>query len=195
MSIPYLELRASQHCVSDAANMLLGDQRFGMWSGSSKPTQHHYGDGGLLKHTTEVVKLAHEVNVVFDYDIDETDLFLACLFHDAGKMWDYAPTSQHKDALDYQPWVSTAHKRTIHHISRSAIYFNQVASNYLIPQGFDESRIDGITHAILAHHGQREWGSPVAPKTKLAWMLHLCDGISARMDDCDKYDPYSTAGK
>jgi 23S rRNA maturation-related 3'-5' exoribonuclease YhaM len=45
-----------------------------------------------------------------------------------------------------------------------------------------------ITHNILSHHGMREWGSPVAPATKEAWILHLCDNMSARLDDCNKHD-------
>lgn len=30
--------------------------------------------------------------------------------------------------------------------------------------------------------------SPVAQKTRVAWLLHLCDGISARMDDAETLD-------
>ena len=37
-------------------------------------------------------------------------------------------------------------------------------------------------------HGQREWGSPVMPKSRVAWLLHLSDGISARMADCETTD-------
>jgi 3'-5' exoribonuclease len=190
MDLNYLKEEADDLGVSDACNVLLDDKRFSIWSGSSKPEQHHYGDGGLLKHTAEVVRLCLMNNVVMNYKIDERELFLAALFHDAGKMWDYVHTGHSEDS---GKWVSAPHKRKIHHISRSSIYFNQVASNYLLPQGFEEARVDEVTHAILAHHGQRAWGSPVAPKTKLAWMLHLCDGISARMDDCDKNDPYTSA--
>jgi 23S rRNA maturation-related 3'-5' exoribonuclease YhaM len=50
----------------------------------------------------------------------------------------------------------------------------------------EQSEIDEVTHAILSHHGQREWGSPVRPATKLAWILHTCDMMSARVNDCDK---------
>jgi 3'-5' exoribonuclease len=192
MDLNYLKEEADDLGVSDACNVLLDDKRFSIWSGSSKPQQHHYGDGGLLKHTAEVVRLCLMNSVVLDYEINEVDMFLAALFHDSGKLWDYAVTKGDDKAAG-EVWTSTAHKRKIHHISRSAIYFNQVASNYLLPQGFEEARVDEVTHAILAHHGQRAWGSPVAPKTKLAWMLHLCDGISARMDDCDRNDPYTSA--
>ena len=37
-----------------------------------------------------------------------------------------------------------------------------------------------------AHHGIRAWGSPVSPNTQLAWLLHLSDNLSARLNDCDR---------
>jgi 3'-5' exoribonuclease len=148
------------------------------WSGSSKSHKHHYGKGGLLRHTTEVIDLCMFNNTKFEYKINEKDLFLAALYHDVGKLWDYDPINE-----DMTEWTSSLHKYKIHHISRSAIYFNQMAAT-TIEVGFN---VDEITHAILAHHGHREWGSPVSPRTKLAWLLHLCDGISARMDDCEKF--------
>jgi len=52
----------------------------------------------------------------------------------------------------------------------------------------DNELHDKVLHAILAHHGCREAGSPVAPKTREAWLVHFCDGISARMDDADTWD-------
>jgi 23S rRNA maturation-related 3'-5' exoribonuclease YhaM len=47
---------------------------------------------------------------------------------------------------------------------------------------------DSVLHAILAHHGRREAGSPVAPKSRIAWLVHLSDQISARMADADTLD-------
>jgi 23S rRNA maturation-related 3'-5' exoribonuclease YhaM len=47
---------------------------------------------------------------------------------------------------------------------------------------------DKVLHCILAHHGCRAWGSPVAPSTREAWLVHLADAISARADDCDRVD-------
>jgi len=42
----------------NVANQILTDSRFCKWTGSSKPNLHHYGNGGLLKHTREVVELS-----------------------------------------------------------------------------------------------------------------------------------------
>jgi 23S rRNA maturation-related 3'-5' exoribonuclease YhaM len=52
----------------------------------------------------------------------------------------------------------------------------------------DNINPDNIIHNILSHHGKREYGSPVSPATKEAWILHQADNLSARLDDCDKHD-------
>ena len=44
MGLNYLKEEADDLGVSDACNVLLDDKRFSIWSGSSKPEQHHYGD-------------------------------------------------------------------------------------------------------------------------------------------------------
>lgn len=174
-----LSYYSSEDCygVLNSINNIINDEKFFIWSGSSKPYQHHYGKHGLIIHTAEVVSLCLENNSNFVYGINTNELFYAALFHDLGKMSDYSPV----EGTDYREWESTHHKRHIHHISRSAIIWHDFATKNNIPE-------DNVLHAILAHHGQREWGSPVGPNTKLAWMLHLCDGISARMCDAESWD-------
>lgn len=191
-SIRYLEDLADAFNVGSIANHVLLDPRFILWSGSSRREQHHYGIRGLITHTTEVVKLCLANNELLGCKLNNTELFLSALFHDCGKMWDYGPSGP-EGSPDYNVWVSMPHKRSIHHISRSAIQWNLAASKWDLTKSDPSIDVDEITHAILAHHGQRAWGSPVAPKSGLAWMLHLCDGISARMNDCDSWDPYSGA--
>ena len=171
--------------VKDTSDVVLFDPRFILWSGSSKPEQHHYGKGGLVIHTAEVVDLALRNNAFFppEKQVDRKHLFLAALFHDAGKMWDYKPVVEGY----YDSWTSTVHKRQIHHISRSGLVWSKAHDQHR-PEGVVH---DDVLHAILAHHGQRDWGSPVSPNTRLAIMLHLCDNMSARMDDIDKIDRHS----
>jgi 3'-5' exoribonuclease len=148
-------------------------------SGSSKPNQHHYGDGGLIKHTEEVIQLCM-LNADFFkdvYKINRRVLFLAALFHDVGKIYDYEKVNG--------VWQGAKHKRLVHHISRSALIWYNIATCYC---KYDNDFIDSVLHCILSHHGMREWGSPVSPLTREAWLLHLCDGISARTYDCDTLD-------
>lgn len=159
-------------------NEVLNDERFSIWSGSSKPDQHHYGKGGLARHTQEVLELcmlnANYFNGTYN-QIYKARLMCAAIFHDCGKMDDYTAVD-----FTYEEWKPTEHKYKIHHISRSAIFWNEKAHKHKMPKEF----IDDVTHAILSHHGLREWGSPVSPRTRIAWILHLSDQMSARMYDC-----------
>lgn len=200
-SLEYLRALANEYKIYYLCSAVLNDKRFPIWSGSGKPTQHHYGDGGLVIHTAEVVRLCLANNQTLDAGLDEKKLFCAALFHDAGKMWDYERSNNPEI-----PWQGTEHKRMIHHISRSALIWQKACENYsrvgsdlcfvayqttidwLGIENPSPNGVDEVLHAILAHHGLREWGSPVMPKTKLAWMLHLCDNLSARIDDADKWD-------
>ena len=151
---------------------VLNDPRFALWSAASKPEQHHYGKGGLAKHTLEVVELCLLNNEMYNRPLNTTPLVLAAVFHDIGKLWDYAPVG-----TEYQHWQATPHKTQTHHISRSAlVWMEAVTSTDLFHDIKDE-----VLHVILAHHGRREWGSPVLPETRTAWLLHLCDHISAKM--------------
>ena len=162
---------------------VINNPKFSTWSGSSKPHQHHYGKEGLINHTLEVIELCmanYELMKTIHDDMQNPELyFLAALYHDVGKIWDYEPTNE-----QMTEWTSAKHKRNIHHISRSCIEWNLIAQK----ENLDQEFTDAVSHAILAHHGLREWGSPVAPNSRVAWMLHLCDGISARMYDCNSYD-------
>ena len=39
-----------------------------------------------------------------------------------------------------------------------------------------------LTHMILSHHGQLDWGSPVTPKIIEAQLLHFIDNMDARSE-------------
>lgn len=176
------------------ATYVLNNPKFPIWSGSGKPGQHHYGYGGLSQHVLEVAEIGlvnreyyvkNKSYYVKNYELSEEKIFLACVYHDAGKMWDYTPEYNNNDdyeKVDYNIWSKTQHSRNIHHVSRSASLWSQVAKDV------EEPFFDEILHAILSHHGQRAWGSPVAPNSRLAWLLHLSDSMSARLDDCDTFD-------
>lgn len=177
--LSFLKERSLGLGVSTIATHVIDDPRFAIASGSGKPQQHHYGDGGLLLHTYEVVKLADSMSIELggmkhkEGEISDTVLYLAALFHDYGKVWDYTRVGN-------GVWSKSEHARTIHHISRSAIEFNLAIMN---AEGLCMSEADSVTHCILSHHGCREWGSPVAPKSIEAHILHHCDAISARSQD------------
>lgn len=197
-----------QYGVYELCRPVLEIPKFAICSGSGSPHSHHYGDEGLVEHTLEVVELCLHNNKYFAADkvIDYKKLVVAAFFHDVGKIHDYqreervvwSATSQDGETkIEWKKgfWTCSPHKRLIHHISRSVMMFNEAANlldNVVVndleePLNYtwltDDVKNE-IIHAILAHHGAKEYGSPVLPQTRLAWLLHLCDGISARMDDC-----------
>lgn len=184
---------AHEFGVSCISNVVLDDERFPIWTGSARPESHHYGYRGLIQHTLEVVELCltnNEYFKLYDKGVNDCKLFLAALFHDVAKMDDYAPLYKLKsyNKLDditihylLNDWVVTKHKYRIHHVHKSAIIWSLAAKEFLFEDSDEE-----VLHAILAHHGMPEWGSSVTPKDRLAWILHLSDCMSARVDDCVK---------
>src|SRR4051812_35643532 len=85
---------ASYHVrFKDTSDAILNHERFAMWSGSSKQQQHHYGIGGLAKHTMEVVHTSFAINDYYG-GVESPALYFAGLYHDSGKMWDYEPVDR-----------------------------------------------------------------------------------------------------
>lgn len=167
---------------------VIDDARFPLWTGSGKSTQHHYGKGGLARHTREVMMLCMR-NAIFakgvNKPVDETVLFLSAIFHDFGKLWDYQPRrlpAVSDRSFEFCDWEATSHKRNINHLCRSAVEWVNIARKENTPKDIE----DAVLHCILAHHA--EFGSPVLPKSREAWILHLSDGMSARIDSCDTLD-------
>ena len=39
-----------------------------------------------------------------------------------------------------------------------------------------------LLHLIASHHGLKEYGAPVTPRTPEAWMLHHIDNIDAHLE-------------
>lgn len=169
--------------VVDVSNRLLNNGDFSIWTGSSSAKQHHYGYGGLVQHVLEVTELCDQINFYYGYPVERKNLFLAALYHDAGKLYDYKPIKPGPITKDTE-WTVTEHKHRIHHITRSVLLFNEALHSTYNTVGFTEG--EEIFHTILAHHGRKEWGSPVEPQTKMAIILHQADMISASLNRLDR---------
>jgi 3'-5' exoribonuclease len=142
---------------------LLFSDKFLVWPGSIG--QHHAYEGGLVVHTAEVLRYALKSAESFpgaDLDV----LRLAALWHDAAKTRDY----EKKDGV----WVKAPHYDLMRHVAGSFGMWCEASVHF--PQDFR----DAVGHCILAHHGRREWGSPVEPQTLEAQLLHNADMMSAR---------------
>jgi 3'-5' exoribonuclease len=54
--------------------------------------------------------------------------------------------------------------------------------------GFDPSLAQAVLHIILSHHGSLEHGSPVAPATREAVLVHMIDNLGGRLGSFDRLE-------
>jgi 3'-5' exoribonuclease len=130
----------------------------------------------LLEHTVNVALITQFLSIL--YSCDQELALAGALLHDIGKLQE----------LEEQPGKGfTAHGNMFGHIILGTQYVEQHA---LHTAELDErTRLD-LLHIILAHHGTKEFGSPVCPATIEAFMVHLADMAEAKLtsflDHCDR---------
>lgn len=130
---------------------------------------HHAYLGGLLEHTVEVVELCEKTVEVFP-GLDRDLLIAAAILHDVGKIdelsWDAA--------FEY-----TDEGKLLGHLMLGERRVRAVADQ--IP-GFPEHTKLMLSHLLLSHHGQAEFGSPKAPMTAEAIALHHAEDLDAKVN-------------
>jgi 3'-5' exoribonuclease len=131
---------------------------------------HHALLGGLLKHTVEVAAIARTIAKTSGADIEL--VMAGALLHDIGKLEAYR-----WDGLFEQ----TERGRLLGHVVLGAMMLDRRLSEESPPVCTDLER-DILLHLLLSHHGRLEFGSPIAPMTLEAEVLHWADNASARTD-------------
>ncbi len=145
---------------------------------------HHACVGGLLEHTLAVVRLCSFVAGEHP-EIDRDLLLTAAILHDVGKTVSYTAWPR----LDF-----TNEGRLIDHVVEGALMVQSAIDGL---EGFPRELRNRLLHAILAHHGALERGSPVVPKTLEALALHHADwldGDTRGFLDAVESEPLSESG-
>lgn len=131
------------------------------------------------------------------YPILNRDLMIAgILLHDSGKMWE--------NVLPADGFVMPYDERgeMMGHISIGMELTNRLWRQLETHADYEEwkkmtPRIEEtrlhLTHLILSHHGELQYGSPVQPKTPEAFALHYIDNLDAKMEMVRA--AYQNAGK
>lgn len=127
---------------------------------------HHACIGGLLEHTLSVVKTCAALADLYS-DADRDLLLAAAALHDIGKIeeFDWSPTITYTDAGQF-----------VGHVVGGAMMVKKAAEQI---EDFDPLASLALQHAVLAHHGRHEFGSPQLPKSLEAMIVHAADELDA----------------
>ncbi len=122
--------------------------------------------GGLLEHTVAVAELARCLGRMYE-ESDHDLLLAAALLHDIGKV----------DELDWGKGVSyTDAGRLLGHVVLGERRLTQA----IVRCELDEATAVALSHVVLSHHGELEWGAPKRPSTLEALLLHHADNLDAK---------------
>ena len=137
---------------------------------------HHSVRGGLLWHTTTMLKVAKEIVKIYaDRNINSDLLYAGIIMHDFGKIWELS--SQLVTNFTFQGSMAG-------HIVIGSEQV-KVACHDLKINDQDPSIIL-LQHMILASHGKYEFGSPTLPKTLEAEIVHHIDDLDAKIAIIDE---------
>lgn len=128
---------------------------------------HHAFPGGLLNHTYQMLTMLEAIHSGLPFTLRIDHCALAILFHDYGKVYEYHTNGDIKEDLPLLGHIFISANRLYEQLQKANI---------------DEEQTKRIIHIVLAHHGCREYGSPVLPATKEAILVHALDDLSAKMD-------------
>ena len=144
---------------------------------------HHARRGGLVEHTAQMMRVAREIAPT--YPQLNLDLLIAgILFHDSGKLWENQ-FSETGFVMDYDELGELVGHISIGLEIVNSLWRRLSAENADAWKTYSPSSEDvrlHLLHLIGAHHGQKELGSPVEPKTPEAMALHYIDNLDSKLE-------------
>lgn len=144
---------------------------------------HHARRGGLVEHTAQMMRVANAIAPL--YPQLNVDLLLAgILFHDCGKLWENAlPESgfvMNYDELGELVGHISIGIEVVNALWRKLSAENSESWKAMSPPSEDVRM--HLLHLVASHHGEKEFGSPVEPRTPEAMTLHYIDNLDARLE-------------
>ena len=130
---------------------------------------HHAYRGGMLEHITKMAEVGRFVSNAYGAD---GDLVLAgIVLHDIGKLQELA--------VEGGAGAYTRDGNLVGHIALGIVMVREAANGI---SGFPDDLRGQIEHLIASHHGTREHGSPVEPKTIEAFILASIDELDSKLN-------------
>ncbi|GIW88055.1 MAG: 3'-5' exoribonuclease YhaM [Isosphaeraceae bacterium] len=139
---------------------------------------HHAYTGGLIEHVWSMTRIA--VFLAEHYEryyarlnppLNRSVVVAAAILHDIGKLRE----------LEYHPVAAryTTPGKLIGHVVLGRDMVREAAAQI---EGFPPETLMLLEHAILAHHGKREFGAVVEPATIEALIVSFVDELDAKIN-------------
>lgn len=134
---------------------------------------HHAYRGGFLEHITKMAEVGRFVSRA--YGADEDLVLAGVVLHDIGKLQE----------LTYEGGAGsyTRDGNLVGHIALGMMMVREACNGIA---NFPVELRAQIEHLIASHHGVREYGSPVEPKTVEAFILASIDDLDAKLNQVRK---------
>lgn len=131
-------------------------------------TYHHAYLGGLLEHTISVATLCRSLGALYP-DLDSDLLVTGALLHDIGKV----------DELSFDTSIEyTDSGRLLGHVVLGERRLSRAIDGLAVAMPSELAM--KLSHVIISHHGELEWGAPKRPSTLEALLLHHADNLDAK---------------
>jgi len=135
---------------------------------ASKEIHHNYV-GGLLEHTSAMIRYADAMAPLQGLD---PDLIVAgVMLHDLGKIWEYSWIP----VIDYTP-----RGKLFGHLAMGYAHLKS-STGWIGKSQKEIDYVDQLSHIILSHHEKPEYGTCVLPQTREAILV-------AEIDKLDVYE-------
>ncbi|MBA3013696.1 MAG: HD domain-containing protein [Proteobacteria bacterium] len=146
-------------------------------------TMHHAYIGGLLEHTLGLCRLACSVCVLYPA-LNKSLLLAGAILHDLGKIKEFS--------FDVPPFDYSEQGRLLGHMTIALDIIQQKLSGL---RDFPERTATMIKHLVVSHHGSHEFGSPVLPMIREAFVLNFLDDLDAKMNYLDRLSSQTPVGE
>lgn len=147
---------------------LLTDHEMALRDWPAAQSIHHAYRGGLLEHILSMATAGKALAVHYGA---RADLLVAgAIIHDIGKLQELAYDN---GAISY-----TRDGNLVGHIALGLVMVRETAKGV---GGFPDNLRAELEHLVVSHHGARDKGSPVEPKSVEAFILSAIDDLDARL--------------
>lgn len=155
------------------------------WIKPAAVSHHHDYLGGLCQHSCEVASIAYDMAyrmVKLEKANINLDLILTgALMHDIGKTKLY-------DLEGIRPTYNSFYG-LYEHLVQGVLMVREYTRDNGLYEG-NEGKIALLDHIILSHHLKKEYGSPVNPQFKEAFIVHSADALSSHYNKIEKLSQY-----